>query len=66
LDRKARTEQPVIERHIAESDGARGGVADLLTETKILEEIARTGLRGRAHKFTPLFDRVRQYILTKP
>jgi hypothetical protein len=28
-------------------------VADLLTELKILEEIARTGLRDGAHKLTP-------------
>ena len=44
LHGKARPEQAVIERHIAEGHRARGGVANLKAEAEVLEKIAGVGL----------------------
>jgi hypothetical protein len=41
-------------------------VPNLLTELKILEKIARTGLQGGAHKLTPSSILSGNRILTKP
>ena len=42
LDRKARTEQPVVDRDVAHGDRARRRVPDHLADAEILEEIAGT------------------------
>src|SRR5664279_3859999 len=44
LHGKARPEQAVVNRDIAERDGTRRGVGNLLAEAEILEEISRIGL----------------------
>ena len=70
LHGKARPEQPVIERHIAERYRARRGVADFLAEAEVLEKIAWIGLGdGRfTHAKAPSSDpaRLGSAILTKP
>ena len=49
LHRETRAEQAIIERDVAERDGARRGVADHLAELEVLEEIAGIGFRFGAH-----------------
>ena len=44
LHRETRPEQAVVKRHVAERDGARRGVVDLLAEAEIFEKIAGIGL----------------------
>jgi hypothetical protein len=55
LHGKTRAEEAIVERHIPERHGARGGMPDCLTELEILEKIAqaRFGGRQRTHKSTP-------------
>jgi hypothetical protein len=50
LNRKTWPEQPVVDGNVADGDGSRRGVTDLLAEPEILEKIAGAGLEGgRAH-----------------
>ncbi len=62
LHGEARPEQPVIQRDIAGGDGSRRGVADLLAEAEVLEEIAGIGLGHHAF-ISSRAGEVRQSIL---
>jgi hypothetical protein len=46
LHGKARPEQPVVQRDVADGYRARGGVANLLAEAEILKKIAGVCSRG--------------------
>ena len=68
LHGKARAEQAVVKRHVADRDRARRGVADVLAETEILEKIAWIGLGEGDWLTTKLLHPIRPglAILTKP
>ena len=51
--RRARTEQPVVERDVADGDGARGR-SDHLADAEVLEEIAGAGLAHYARYSLPV------------